>query len=66
MSSANASEKPTFTAEPSGRLPSRSNRIASELAAIPAAPNAAASAAASCDSRINIDNPSPRSMKSRL
>ena len=30
LSSAKASEKPTFTAEPSGRLPSRSNRMTSD------------------------------------
>jgi hypothetical protein len=64
-SSANVSEKPTFTVEPSGRLPSRSNRMTGE-AAICAARNAASSAAASADSRMISEKPSPRAMKSRL
>ena len=50
-------------AEPSGRLPSRSKRMVSE-AAMPAARKAASSAAASCDSRISSDSPSPRLRKS--
>src|SRR3989304_4959444 len=59
LSAAKASEKPTFTGVPSGRLPSRSKCMTSD-AAMPAARNAASSSCALCDSRMSKDRPSPR------
>ena len=64
-SRANASEKPTVVAVPSGSIACRENGSAGD-APIPARAKSATSAAMSRLSRISMEKPSPRAIASRL